>query len=86
MSVAYTVEFRVRPDQMGRFMELLTGVRDAMRAEPTFLNATLHVDPEDPTHFLLHETWRDHDDIVAVQLRRPYRREWQKNGFIASRR
>lgn len=57
-------------------MELLKGVLDRMRGEPTFLNATLHVDPEDPAHFLLHETWRDHDDVVGVQLNQPYRREW----------
>lgn len=76
MSVAYTVEFSVLADQRERFMDLLTGVLDTMRTEPMFLNATLHIDPEDPNHFMLHETWRGHDDVLAVQLQRPYRRKW----------
>jgi quinol monooxygenase YgiN len=32
-------------------------VLDAMREEDGFNGATLHEDPQDPLHFLLHETW-----------------------------
>jgi quinol monooxygenase YgiN len=76
MSVAYVIEFGVRPGQRERFLDLLTRVLDEMRSETMFVNATLHVDPADPNRFLLHETWRDHVDVMAVQLHRPYRREW----------
>lgn len=76
MAVTYLIEFDVRPDQRGRFVELLTQVLDAMRSESTFMNATLHVAADDPNRFLLHETWRDHEDVVQVQLQRPYRRAW----------
>ena len=32
--------------------------------------------PEDPTRFMLYETWEDHDEVLAVQLHRPYRHAW----------
>lgn len=76
MSVAYVIEFRVRAPARERFLELLGGVLAAMRGEPTHLGHTLHVDPADPLHFLLHEVWQDHGEVVAVQLHRPYREEW----------
>ena len=76
MSVAYLIAFQVRPDQRGRFLALLTGVLEAMRHEPNYRSATLHVDPADPLRFLLREVWADHEDVVNVQLGRDYRREW----------
>lgn len=78
MSVTYLITFAVKPAQRERFLHLLDGVLDAMREEATFRNATLHVDPNDPSHFLLHETWADHQDVVDVQLARAYRRDWHK--------
>jgi len=76
MSVAYVIEFQVEAEERERFLRLLTGVLEAMRIEPTYVNATLHVDPDDPLHFLLYETWQDHEDVVNLQLHRAYRREW----------
>ena len=76
MSVAYVVEFEVRPHQRGRFLALLAGVLEAMRHEATWRSATLHADPADPLRFLLYEVWADHEDVVNVQLGRDYRREW----------
>lgn len=76
MTVAYTVEFHVRSEQVTRFTRLLGNVLDRMRTEESFVSATLHVDPHDSSRFMLHETWRDHEDVVTVQLQRDYRREW----------
>ena len=76
MSVTYIIGFNVRQGQEARFLSLLNGVLDAMRVEETYINATLHRDPERPGRYLLHETWADHDDVVNVQLARPYRAEW----------
>ncbi len=76
MSVTYVIEFHVRPEQRDRFLELLNGVLDAMRDEAMFVEATFHADPDDPNHFLLHETWQDHQDVLEVQLQRPYREAW----------
>ncbi|MEP9375247.1 putative quinol monooxygenase [Aquabacter sp. CN5-332] len=76
MSVTYVIGFTVKPQERERFLGLLNGVLDAMRHEATFVNATLHRDPEDAHRFLLHETWADHGDVLEVQLARPYREEW----------
>jgi quinol monooxygenase YgiN len=76
MSVTYVIEFDVRPTERERFLRLLTSVLDAMRNEPMFITATLNADPNDPNHFLLHETWVSHEDVLSVQIARPYRDEW----------
>ena len=71
--VAFTIEGRVKPGREAEFLDLLHPVLDAMRHEPTFIDAVLHQDPADPTRFLLYETWADLDDVRDVQLHRPYR-------------
>ncbi len=76
MSVTYLIECDVKPEERERFLALLNGVLDAMRHETTFVTATLHVHPENENRFLLHETWQSHEDVLAVQLARPYREEW----------
>ncbi len=76
MTVTYLIHFRVKQDARERFLSLLDGVLDAMRDEANFVSATLHGDPDDPNHVLLHETWRDHQDVLDVQIHRPYRAEW----------
>ena len=76
MSETYVITFHLRPGQRGRFESLLNPVLDAMRQETTFERASLHVDPNDPNRFQLHETWKDRRDVLDVQLQRPYRSEW----------
>ena len=76
MPVTYLIEFHVVPDRRDRFLELLAGVLDAMRKELTFHQAILHRDPGSEHRFMLYETWESHDDVVNVQLHRPYRRAW----------
>ncbi|MEH3046627.1 putative quinol monooxygenase [Sphingomonas adhaesiva] len=72
----YVITFHVKTDQVDRFRSLLNPVLDAMRHEPTFVRAALHVDPERPNVFQLHETWTDRNDVLNVQLNRPYRQAW----------
>lgn len=76
MPVTYLITFDVLPEQRGRFLELLNGVLDAMRVEPMFHHAALHRDPDSATRFMLFETWESHEDVLAVQLGRPYRKAW----------
>jgi len=76
MPVTYLIKFQVVPDQRSRFLELLTGVLDTMRSEPTFHEAILHRDPQSEHLFMLYETWESHEDVLNVQLHRPYRRTW----------
>ncbi len=76
MSETYVITFQVRDGQVPRFHSLLGPVLDAMRHEATFVHAALHVDPHRPNIFQLHETWADRDDVLNIQLQRPYRRDW----------
>ena len=46
MAVTYLIRFAVKPDRVPRFLSLLNGVLDAMRAEATFREAILHEDPK----------------------------------------
>jgi len=78
MAVTYLIRFAVKPDRVPRFLSLLNGVLDAMRAEATFREAILHEDPEDASRFMLYETWEDHEEVLNVQLHRPYRRAYHE--------
>ncbi len=78
MPVTYLIKFQVVPEQRARFLELLDGVLDAMRNEPMFHQAVLHRDPRSEHRFMLYETWEDHEDVLNVQLHRPYRRAWHE--------
>lgn len=76
MAVTYLIEFAIRPSERERFLDLLNGVLDAMRHEPMFHQAVLHADPADENRMMLYETWEDHDDVLEVQVKRPYREAW----------
>jgi quinol monooxygenase YgiN len=76
MPVTYVIAFDVNPDRVQEFRRLLDGVLDAMRSEANFHEAVLHADPASATRFMLYETWADHDDVLTVQLARPYRQAW----------
>ena len=78
MAITYVIKFNVRAEQRGTFLELLNGVLDAMRHEPMFHEAVLHRDPDSDHRFMLHETWEDHEDVLKVQLHRPYRKAWHE--------
>ena len=76
MAITYVIKFNVIADQRARFLLLLEGVLNAMRLEPMFREAILHCDAEADNRFMLYETWEDHDDVLKVQLHRPYRQAW----------
>ena len=76
--VAFIVTLHVKPGFEEEFLGLLTPVMDAMRHESTFVNTVLHRDPADPTRFMLYETWTDLNDVVEVQMKRPYRRAYEE--------
>lgn len=76
MNETYVITFDVKPEQRARFLALLDPVLEAMRHERTFVRAGLHVDPDNKNRFQLHETWTDREDVINVQLHRPYRAEW----------
>jgi quinol monooxygenase YgiN len=76
MTVTYLIKFNVKPEQRERFLSLLGDVLDAMRKESSFHDAVLHRDPQSEYRFMLYETWQSHDDVMNVQIHRPYRKAW----------
>lgn len=77
--VVFIVTVALKPGCVEEFLDLLMPMLDAMRHETTFINAVLHQDAEDPTRFMLYETWADLDDVVQVQMHREYRkRYWER--------
>ena len=59
------------------YLALVNAVNDEMRHEPTFVNTILHCAADVPGLFMLYETWRDREDFFAVQMKRPYRAEYE---------
>jgi (4S)-4-hydroxy-5-phosphonooxypentane-2,3-dione isomerase len=78
MPVTYVIKFRVVPARRAEFLDLLQGVLDAMRDEPSFYEAILHRDPQSENVFMLYETWESHEDVLNVQIHRPYRSAWHE--------
>lgn len=76
MPETYLIQFHIQPSQRDRFLNLLTRVLDAMQHEATFVDARLSQDADDPNRFILHETWADRQDVMEVELKRPYRDTW----------
>ena len=74
--VVFLVSIRVKPGREEEFLRVLTPVLDAMRHEKSFINVVLHRSEDDPTHFMLYETWANFDDVKEVQLKRDYRQEY----------
>lgn len=76
MAVTYVIHLDVKSDKRERFLHLLNDLLDAMRFEPMFHQAVLHQDPASSDRFMIYETWEDHEDVLEVQLKRPYRQEF----------
>lgn len=74
--VTFVITFNIKPEHRDEFHTLLGEVLDAMRNEPTFINAVLHRDAQDPAKVMLYETWADYDDVVNTQVQREYRKPY----------
>ncbi len=70
----YVIIFHLKTGVQAQFLRLLEPVLDAMRDESTFVNAVLHQDPSSDATFMLYETWLDREDVLNVQMHRPYRK------------
>ena len=75
-NVTYVITLQLKPGCAAEFLALLTPLLDAMRHEASFIDAVLHRDPKNENRFMLYETWADHDDVVSVQMHRPYRQAY----------
>jgi len=68
----------VKPGFEAKYRRCSESVLDAMRHETTFINTILHRDAEDPTRFMLYETWADRDDFFDIQMKKSYRSDYER--------
>jgi len=59
------------------YLSLINAVIDEMRHEPSFVNAVVHRSTQDPTMFVLHETWLGRDEFFTVQMKRSHRESYE---------
>ena len=67
----------IKPGSENEYLALVNEVNDAMRHEPTFVNTVLHRSADDPSLFMLHETWLDREDFFSNQMKRLYREKYE---------
>jgi quinol monooxygenase YgiN len=71
------VRIPVKAGFENEYLSLINAVIDEMRHETSFVNAVVHQSTEDPTVFLLHETWLGRDEFFTVQMKRSYRESYE---------
>src|SRR5207244_13426729 len=71
------VDITLKPGRADEFMALLNDVFEAMKVEETFVSASALRGAEDPNTILLCENWIDREDFMSVQLKRPYRGQYE---------
>src|SRR6266851_5467250 len=71
------VRIPVKAGFENEYLSLINAVIDEMRHETSFVNAVVHRSTEDPTVFLLHETWLGRDEFFTVQMKRSYRESYE---------
>ncbi|GAB1581102.1 putative quinol monooxygenase [Phyllobacterium phragmitis] len=76
---ALVVDVKTKPGSEREYESLMLEVVERQTAEPTYIGTTVHRDPDDPTHFVLYEAWRDREDFETVQMKRSYRRKYEES-------
>ena len=67
----------IRPGREDGHLAPVNAVNDEMRHEPISVNTLLHRSTDGPAMFMRYETWRDRDDFFAVQMKEPYRAQYE---------
>jgi quinol monooxygenase YgiN len=76
---ALIVEIKTKPGMDREYERLMMEVVQRQTAEPSYVGTSVHRDPEDPTHFLLYEVWRDRENFENVEMKRTYRRSYEES-------
>lgn len=74
---AVVVTNHVKPGFEDEYLKLVMPIIDMMRHETSFINNVIHRAPDDPTRFMIYESWADRDDVFNVQIKRDYRRAYE---------
>jgi quinol monooxygenase YgiN len=76
-SFTILVSIPLKPGRAAEFLALLNDVFDAMKVEDTFVNAIALRKAEDPDTIMLVETWLYRENFMSVQMKRPYRGQYE---------
>jgi autoinducer 2-degrading protein len=72
------VSLRVKPDMVGRFLEVMGETsRASRRDEPGCLRFDVQRDNDDPGHFLLYELYADERAFTEAHRRAPHYEKWR---------
>jgi quinol monooxygenase YgiN len=76
-SFTILVSIPLKPGRAAEFVALLNDVFDAMKVEDTFVNAIALRKADDLDTTMLVETWLDRENFMSVQMKRPYRGQYE---------
>jgi quinol monooxygenase YgiN len=76
---ALVVDVKTKPGHEREYESLMGDVVERQTAEPTYIGTTVHHDPDDPTHFVLYEVWRDRENFETIQMKRDYRKRYEES-------
>ncbi len=74
--VLVTVTLRVKPGTQDVFRKELAGIRELCVAEPECLDFIVLNHADDPTLFLITETWVSREHFESVQMHKEYYRPY----------
>lgn len=70
--VVVIVTFHIKKGMEEAFKQELINVLEPVLAESECINLNMYQNVDDPTHFMLYETWTSKDYFINVQLKKPY--------------
>ncbi len=76
---ALVVDVKTRPGMEQEYERLMMEVVERQKIEQTYIGTSVHRDPDDPTHFVIYEVWRDREDFETVQKKKPYRHAYEES-------
>lgn len=76
----FFVHIQVKPGSEEEFLIGLNQNLDKVREEPAFINCFILQDEQDPTKFVLYETWEGtREEFFNVQMKQPYRQPYEES-------
>ena len=77
--VVLYIRFKTRAGRKNEFRRHLYTLVEAMKGEPSFVNAIIHDDPDHPDDIVIYETWQGtRASWLHHELTKPYRAAYEK--------
>jgi quinol monooxygenase YgiN len=77
--IVLNIRFKTKPGKKEAFRESLFSLIQVMSSEPTFVNAIVHDDIDNPNDLIIYELWQGtKESWLAEELPKPYRKEYEE--------